>query len=89
VLSLVGILVLSFFLGMRHATDPDHVVAITTIVTKQRGVAKAGGPAFVVHRLPFHRRPSLVTSPFAMSAQQRPKGPAARVHLHQGHCNSP
>lgn len=41
-LSLVGILVLSFFLGMRHATDPDHVVAITTIVTKQRGVAKAG-----------------------------------------------
>jgi ABC-type nickel/cobalt efflux system permease component RcnA len=42
VLSLVGILVLSFFLGMRHATDPDHVVAITTIVTRQRGVAKAG-----------------------------------------------
>jgi high-affinity nickel-transport protein len=42
VLSLVGILILSFFLGMRHATDPDHVVAITTIVTKQRGVAKAG-----------------------------------------------
>lgn len=42
-LSVVAILVLSFFLGMRHATDPDHVVAITTIVTKQRGgMAKAG-----------------------------------------------
>src|SRR5713226_6967848 len=27
---------------MRHATDPDHVVAITTIVAKQRGIARAG-----------------------------------------------
>lgn len=27
---------------MRHATDPDHVVAITTIVTRQRGIGKAG-----------------------------------------------
>ncbi len=41
-LSLLAILTLSFFLGMRHATDPDHVVAITTIVTRQRGIAKAG-----------------------------------------------
>jgi high-affinity nickel-transport protein len=40
-LSLVGILVLGFFLGMRHATDPDHVIAVTTIVTRQRGVARA------------------------------------------------
>jgi hypothetical protein len=37
-----AILILGFFLGMRHATDPDHVVAITTIVTKQRGITKAG-----------------------------------------------
>jgi high-affinity nickel-transport protein len=42
VLSLLAILILSFLLGMRHATDPDHVVAITTIVAKQRGIAKAG-----------------------------------------------
>jgi high-affinity nickel permease len=42
VLSLFAILILSFLLGMRHATDPDHVVAITTIVTKQRGIAQAG-----------------------------------------------
>ena len=41
-LSLFAILILSFLLGMRHATDPDHVVAITTIVTRQRGIAKAG-----------------------------------------------
>ena len=41
-LSFVAILVLGFFLGMRHATDPDHVVAITTIVTRQHGVTKAG-----------------------------------------------
>ncbi len=41
-LSFAAILVLGFLLGMRHATDPDHVVAITTIVAKQRGIAKAG-----------------------------------------------
>lgn len=40
--SIAMILFLGFVLGMRHATDPDHVVAITTIVAKQRGVAKAG-----------------------------------------------
>jgi high-affinity nickel permease len=42
VISFLGILILGFFLGMRHATDPDHVVAVMTIVTKQRGVARAG-----------------------------------------------
>src|SRR6202020_1408084 len=41
-ISFAGILILGFFLGMRHATDPDHVIAVMTIVTKQRGVAKAG-----------------------------------------------
>ena len=40
--SFLAILVLGFLLGMRHATDPDHVVAVTTIVTKQPGIAKAG-----------------------------------------------
>jgi len=40
--SFAGILILGFFLGMRHATDPDHVIAVMTIVTRQRGVAKAG-----------------------------------------------
>ena len=41
-LSFLAILILGFFLGMRHATDPDHVVAVTTIVTRQPGIAKAG-----------------------------------------------
>jgi high-affinity nickel-transport protein len=31
----------SLMLGMRHATDPDHVVAVTTIVTRERSVTKA------------------------------------------------
>jgi high-affinity nickel-transport protein len=33
---LFPILALGFFLGMRHATDPDHVIAIGTIVTRYR-----------------------------------------------------
>lgn len=41
-ISFAMILLLGFILGMRHATDPDHVVAVTTIVAKQRGVPKAG-----------------------------------------------
>jgi hypothetical protein len=30
-------------LGMRHATDPDHIVAVTTIVSRERSVVKAAG----------------------------------------------
>jgi hypothetical protein len=30
-------------LGMRHATDPDHIVAVTTIVSRERSVPKAAG----------------------------------------------
>ena len=41
-LSLAAVLSLGFLLGMRHATDPDHVVAVTTIVAKQHGIGKAG-----------------------------------------------
>ena len=32
----LSILAVGFFLGMRHATDPDHVIAVTTIVSNQR-----------------------------------------------------
>ena len=39
--SLLAILLLGFFLGMRHATDSDHVVAVTTIVSRQRSVGHA------------------------------------------------
>jgi hypothetical protein len=40
-INFLSILVLGFFLGMRHATDPDHVVAITTIVSRYRNVSYA------------------------------------------------
>jgi high-affinity nickel-transport protein len=40
-ISFIGILILGFFLGMRHATDPDHVIAVMTMVTRERGVARA------------------------------------------------
>ena len=39
--ALLGVVVLGFLLGMRHATDPDHVVAVTTIVSQQRSLARA------------------------------------------------
>lgn len=39
--SLLPILLLGFFLGMRHATDSDHVVAVTTIVSRQRRIWEA------------------------------------------------
>lgn len=42
--SFLAILALGFFLGMRHATDPDHVIAVTTIVSRYR---KAGSAAFI------------------------------------------
>ena len=38
-LNVLSFLFLGFFLGMRHATDADHVVAIATIVNRQRSVA--------------------------------------------------
>ena len=40
-LTSLSVLALGFVLGMRHATDPDHVVAVTTIVSEQRSVARA------------------------------------------------
>ena len=40
-ISLFSILLLGFFLGMRHATDADHVVAVTNIVSQQRTIRSA------------------------------------------------
>src|SRR5512133_2153474 len=39
--AVLSLTLLGFFLGMRHATDPDHVIAVTTIVARhrQRGAA--------------------------------------------------
>jgi hypothetical protein len=39
--ALLAVLALGFVLGMRHATDPDHVVAVTTIVAQQKSLARA------------------------------------------------
>ncbi len=39
--SFISIIAVGFFLGMRHATDPDHVIAVTTIVTRQRQLTRA------------------------------------------------
>jgi high-affinity nickel-transport protein len=36
VTSLLSVVLLGFFLGMRHATDADHVIAVTTIVARRR-----------------------------------------------------
>jgi high-affinity nickel-transport protein len=33
----------SLLLGMRHATDPDHIVAVSTIVTRERSLWRASG----------------------------------------------
>jgi high-affinity nickel permease len=39
--TLLSIIALGFFLGMRHATDPDHVIAVTTIVSRQKSIRHA------------------------------------------------
>ena len=38
-----GMLILAtgFILGMRHATDPDHVIAVSTIVSRERSIPRA------------------------------------------------
>ena len=33
-----SVILLGLFLGMRHSTDPDHVVAVSTIVSRQKSV---------------------------------------------------
>lgn len=37
-MTLLSILLLGFVLGMRHATDSDHVIAVSTIVSRQRHI---------------------------------------------------
>lgn len=40
-ITLLSIIALGFFLGMRHATDPDHVIAVSTIVVRHRSMRHA------------------------------------------------
>lgn len=37
--SFLSVILFGFFLGMRHATDPDHVIAVATIGSQQRSIA--------------------------------------------------
>jgi high-affinity nickel-transport protein len=41
VLNLTSTLVLGFLLGLRHATDADHVIAVTTMVGRERHLLPA------------------------------------------------
>jgi high-affinity nickel-transport protein len=40
-IAVLSLTLLGFFLGMRHATDPDHVIAVSTIVTRQPTIRSA------------------------------------------------
>ena len=40
-IAVLSLTLLGFFLGVRHATDPDHVIAVSTIVTRQPTVRAA------------------------------------------------
>src|SRR5207237_10718519 len=42
VIDLLTIIGVGFVLGIRHATDPDHVIAVTTIVSRQQSIRHAG-----------------------------------------------
>ncbi len=49
---MLSLLLLGLLLGMRHATDPDHVIAVTTIVARHRsslGAAAIGAAWGVGH----------------------------------------
>jgi len=40
-IAVLSLTLLGFFLGMPHATDPDHVIAVSTIVTRQPTIRAA------------------------------------------------
>jgi ABC-type nickel/cobalt efflux system permease component RcnA len=40
-IGLLTIVAIGFLLGMRHATDPDHVVAVSTIVTREHSIKRS------------------------------------------------
>lgn len=39
--SILAALSLGFFLGLRHALDPDHLVAVSTIVSEHKSIARS------------------------------------------------
>ena len=61
---LIALAGFGFLLGMRHATDADHVIAVTTILNRSRRFARhatsevVGRGKRVLHALP-HEEPEL------------------------------
>src|SRR6476659_3493664 len=47
-ISFISIIAIGFFLGMRHATDPDHVIAVTTIVSRQNKISRAAWTGIIL-----------------------------------------
>ncbi len=41
-INLLTVIGVGFLLGIRHATDPDHVIAVSTIVSRQQNIRHAG-----------------------------------------------
>ena len=39
--STIGVLTFGFLLGLKHATEADHLVAVSTVVTERRGLLKS------------------------------------------------
>src|SRR6202044_2256214 len=37
----ITVILLGLFLGMRHSTDPDHMVAVSTIVSRQKSITSS------------------------------------------------
>ncbi|HEV3037105.1 MAG TPA: high-affinity nickel-transport family protein [Candidatus Angelobacter sp.] len=40
-INLLTVIAISFLLGMKHAVDPDHVIAVSTIVTREHSVKRS------------------------------------------------
>jgi high-affinity nickel-transport protein len=40
-IGLLAIVAVGFLLGMRHATDPDHVIAVSTIISREGNLKRA------------------------------------------------
>src|SRR2546430_361758 len=85
------LIALGFLLGMRHATDADHVIAVSTIVTRQGrlragiliGGLWGGGHTLTIARLGRRRAPR--TGSHRRSALGRGVPAALRDRYHRRH----
>src|SRR6266496_5930003 len=90
-IAFLSIISLGFLLGMRHATDPDHVIAVSTIVSREHDVKKAAliGIDLGYRTHADHRGGRLPDDdvPHRASAARRPRNGAGRsTHAHRsGH----